>query len=349
MAKNTALPLARYSVLDLTRARAGPTCVRQLVDWGARAIKIEMPGGRSGDGMGGNRHGFDFQNLHRNKQAMTLNLREPEGVAIFKRLAKDVDVVVENYRPDVKRRLGIDYESLRAINPRLIYGSISGFGQSGPYRDRPGVDQIAQGMGGRPGAGLRPSRRADPAGHRRRRTDALLQAARAIGDPSRREHRRRGAGDDQRGDLMAEEIVMPRLSDSMEEGTVLKWMKAVGDEVALGDELVEIETDKANMVFEADAAGTLIEIVADEGDTLPIGEVIARVGEAGEAPSGSADGDEAAASGDGGEAPSGSPRSAADSPPEPPADSAEPEAPADEASGSPTPPPPRLEGMGMGG
>jgi len=148
MAENTALPLARYTVLDLTRARAGPTCVRQLVDWGARAIKIEMPGGRSGDGMGGNRHGFDFQNLHRGKQALTLNLREPEGVAVFKRLAREADVVVENYRPDVKRRLGIDYESLRPLNPRLIYGSISGFGQSGPYRDRPGVDQIAQGMGG---------------------------------------------------------------------------------------------------------------------------------------------------------------------------------------------------------
>ncbi len=141
-------PLARFKVLDLTRARAGPTCVRQLVDWGAQAIKIEMPGGRTGDGMGGNRHGFDFQNLHRNKKAMTLNLREPEGVAIFKRLVQDADIVVENYRPDVKRRLGIDYESLRPINPRLIYGSISGFGQSGPYRDRPGVDQIAQGMGG---------------------------------------------------------------------------------------------------------------------------------------------------------------------------------------------------------
>jgi len=141
------LPLSRFTVLDLTRARAGPTCVRQLVDWGARAIKIEMPGGRGGDGMGGNRQGFDFQNLHRNKQAMTLNLREPDGVAIFKRLARDADVVVENYRPDVKRRLGIDYESLRQLNPRLIYGSISGFGQSGPYRDRPGVDQIAQGMG----------------------------------------------------------------------------------------------------------------------------------------------------------------------------------------------------------
>jgi crotonobetainyl-CoA:carnitine CoA-transferase CaiB-like acyl-CoA transferase len=142
------LPLARFNVLDLTRARAGPTCVRQLVDWGARAIKIEMPGGRTGDGMGGNRHGFDFQNLHRNKRSITLNLRDPDGVAIFKKLAKDADVVVENYRPDVKRRLGIDYEDLRPINPRLIYGSISGFGQSGPYRDRPGVDQIAQGMGG---------------------------------------------------------------------------------------------------------------------------------------------------------------------------------------------------------
>jgi len=148
MAKNTALPLARFNVLDLTRARAGPTCVRQLVDWGAQAIKIEMPGGRTGDGMGGARHGFDFQNLHRNKRGMTLNLQDPEGVKIFKQLARETDIVVENYRPGVKKRLGIDYESLRQINPRLIYGSISGFGQSGPYRDRPGVDQIAQGMGG---------------------------------------------------------------------------------------------------------------------------------------------------------------------------------------------------------
>jgi crotonobetainyl-CoA:carnitine CoA-transferase CaiB-like acyl-CoA transferase len=148
MADNSALPLAKYTVLDLTRARAGPTCVRQLVDWGARAIKIEMPGGRTGDGMGGNRHGFDFQNLHRNKEAITLNLREPDGVAVFKKLVAKADIVVENYRPDVKRRLGIDYEQLKPINPRLIYGSISGFGQSGPYRDRPGVDQIAQGMGG---------------------------------------------------------------------------------------------------------------------------------------------------------------------------------------------------------
>ena len=148
MANNASLPLARFKVLDLTRARAGPTCVRQLVDWGAQAIKIEMPGGRDGDGMGGNRHGFDFQNLHRNKKSITLNLRDPEAVTIFKRLAQDADIVVENYRPGVKKRLGIDYESLRPINPRIIYGSISGFGQSGPYRDRPGVDQIAQGMGG---------------------------------------------------------------------------------------------------------------------------------------------------------------------------------------------------------
>ena len=148
MAPNGTFPLSRIKVLDLTRARAGPTCVRQLVDWGAQAIKIEMPGGRTGDGMGGNRNGFDFQNLHRNKKSITLNLRAPEGVEIFKRLAKDADVIVENYRPGVKKRLGIDYEAIRAINPRIIYGSISGFGQSGPYRDRPGVDQIAQGMGG---------------------------------------------------------------------------------------------------------------------------------------------------------------------------------------------------------
>ncbi len=148
MTGNGSFPLSRFKVLDLTRARAGPTCVRQLVDWGAQAIKIEMPGGRAGDGMGGNRHGFDFQNLHRNKKSITLNLKHPEAVEIFYRLVKDSDVVVENYRPGVKKRLGIDYEKLQEINPRLIYGSISGFGQEGPYRDRPGVDQIAQGLGG---------------------------------------------------------------------------------------------------------------------------------------------------------------------------------------------------------
>jgi formyl-CoA transferase len=148
MTGNGQFPLSRYKILDLTRARAGPTCVRQLVDWGAQAIKIEMPGGRAGDGMGGNRHGFDFQNLHRNKRSMTLNFKHPKAIEIFKTLVQDADVVVENYRPDVKFRLGIDYDTLRQINPRLVYGSISGFGQEGPYRNRPGVDQIAQGMGG---------------------------------------------------------------------------------------------------------------------------------------------------------------------------------------------------------
>jgi len=140
--------LARFKVLDLTRVRAGPTCVRQLADWGADVIKIEMPDGVEGGDMGGPRHGPDFQNLHRNKRSMTLNLKEPDGVEIFRTLVKRVDVVVENYRPDVKFRLGIDYESLKSLNPRLVYGSISGFGQDGPYRENPGFDQIAQGMGG---------------------------------------------------------------------------------------------------------------------------------------------------------------------------------------------------------
>jgi crotonobetainyl-CoA:carnitine CoA-transferase CaiB-like acyl-CoA transferase len=139
-------PLARFKVLDLSRVRAGPTAVRQLADWGAQVIKVESPEGDAG--MGGERHGPDFQNLHRNKRSMTLNLKSPEGVAILRRLVRDADVLVENYRPDVKFRLGIDYATLRPINPRLVYASISGFGQDGPYRERPGFDQIAQGMGG---------------------------------------------------------------------------------------------------------------------------------------------------------------------------------------------------------
>jgi crotonobetainyl-CoA:carnitine CoA-transferase CaiB-like acyl-CoA transferase len=138
--------LARFKVLDLTRVRAGPTCVRQLADWGADVIKIEMP--EDEGGMGGPRDGPDFQNLHRNKRSMTLDLKNPKGVDIFRDLVKRADVVVENFRPDVKFRLGIDYESLKPINKRLVYASISGFGQDGPYRERPGFDQIAQGMGG---------------------------------------------------------------------------------------------------------------------------------------------------------------------------------------------------------
>ena len=139
-------PLARFKVIDLTRVRAGPTAVRQLADWGADVIKIEAPEGDSG--LGGERHGPDFQNLHRNKRSLTLNLKAPEGVAILHRLVARSDVVVENYRPDVKFRLGVDYESLKTLNKRIVYASISGFGQDGPYRERPGFDQIAQGMGG---------------------------------------------------------------------------------------------------------------------------------------------------------------------------------------------------------
>jgi len=141
--------LSRFTVLDLTRVRSGPTCVRQLADWGANVIKIESPPQlESGEPPGGPRDGPDFQNLHRNKRSITLNLKSPEGLAVFKRLAKKADVVVENFRPDVKKRLGIDYKDLRKINPKIVYGSISGFGQDGPYATRPGFDQIAQGMGG---------------------------------------------------------------------------------------------------------------------------------------------------------------------------------------------------------
>lgn len=141
--------LSRFRVLDLSRVRAGPTCVKQLADFGADVIKIESPPGiDANEGMGGPRNGPDFQNLHRNKRAITLNLKLPEGRNVFARLAKNADVVVENYRPDVKFRLGIDYESLKAINRRIVLASISGFGQDGPYRERPGFDQVAQGMSG---------------------------------------------------------------------------------------------------------------------------------------------------------------------------------------------------------
>jgi crotonobetainyl-CoA:carnitine CoA-transferase CaiB-like acyl-CoA transferase len=139
--------LARFTVLDLTRVRSGPTCVRQLADWGANVIKIETPPGVE-EPMGGPREGGDFQNLHRNKRSMTLNLKKPEGIAALKRMVKKADVLVENFRPDVKKRLGIDYKTLSRINPKLVYASISGFGQDGPYANRPGFDQIAQGMGG---------------------------------------------------------------------------------------------------------------------------------------------------------------------------------------------------------
>jgi crotonobetainyl-CoA:carnitine CoA-transferase CaiB-like acyl-CoA transferase len=153
------LPLNGFFVIDLTAHRAGPTAVRQLADWGAEVIKIEPPGEQV-DATGSRRDGPDFQNLHRNKRSMTLNLKSKEGLDIFFQLARRADVIVENYKSDVKHRLGIDYEAVKKINPRVVYGSISGFGQDGPYAGRAGVDQIAQGMGGlmsitgHPGQGL---------------------------------------------------------------------------------------------------------------------------------------------------------------------------------------------------
>jgi crotonobetainyl-CoA:carnitine CoA-transferase CaiB-like acyl-CoA transferase len=141
--------LDHIRVLDLTRVRSGPTCVRQLADWGADAIKIEMPAALEADGaLGAGRATADFQNLHRNKRSLTLNLKEAEGLRVFMRLVQTADVVVENFRPDVKERLGIGYEALSTVNPRIILASISGFGQDGPYARRPGFDQIAQGLGG---------------------------------------------------------------------------------------------------------------------------------------------------------------------------------------------------------
>jgi len=140
--------LSRFTVLDLTRVRAGPTCVRQLADWGANVIKIDALLEDSSEQLGGPRQGSDFQNLHRNKRAMALNLKKPEGLAVFRRMVEKADVIIENFRPDVKGKLGVDYERVRRINPRIVYCSISGFGQDGPYHKRPGFDQIAQGMGG---------------------------------------------------------------------------------------------------------------------------------------------------------------------------------------------------------
>ena len=145
---STNLPLSNYTVLDLTLARAGPTAVRLLADWGANVIRIEPPPTTSGGDVTGGRHGPDSQNLHRNKRGITINLKSEEGRSLFMRLAKKADVIVENFRMEVKYRLGVDYESVRQVNPAIIYASISGFGQEGPYSKRPGVDQIVQGTSG---------------------------------------------------------------------------------------------------------------------------------------------------------------------------------------------------------
>lgn len=142
------LPLSKYTVLDLTLARAGPTAVRLLADWGANVIRIEPPATARGGDVTGGRHGPDSQNLHRNKRGITINLKSDEGRDLFMRLAKKADVIVENFRMQVKYRLGVDYESVRQVNPSIIYASISGFGQEGPYSKRPGVDQVVQGTSG---------------------------------------------------------------------------------------------------------------------------------------------------------------------------------------------------------
>jgi crotonobetainyl-CoA:carnitine CoA-transferase CaiB-like acyl-CoA transferase len=142
------MPLSKYTVLDLTIARAGPTAVRLLADWGAKVIRIDTPPRQSSGSMTGVRRGADEQNLHRNKRSLCIDLKHPQGAALLRHLVTQADVVVENFRADVKTRLGLDYEQLKAINPRIILASISGFGQDGPYRDRPGVDQIVQGLSG---------------------------------------------------------------------------------------------------------------------------------------------------------------------------------------------------------
>ena len=140
--------LQRFRVIDLTQVRSGPTCIRQLSDWGADVIQVQMPEHMRGDDTLGGQDGSDYQYTHRNKRSVTLNLKEPEGIAALKKLIATADVVVENFRPDVKFRLGIDYDTLAQTNPRLVYASISGYGQTGPLAGRPGFDQIAQGMSG---------------------------------------------------------------------------------------------------------------------------------------------------------------------------------------------------------
>jgi crotonobetainyl-CoA:carnitine CoA-transferase CaiB-like acyl-CoA transferase len=149
MPTDTALDGIR--VIDLTQVMAGPYCCMLLGDMGADVIKVEPPGGEASRDMA-----FElapgvsgpFLAVNRNRRGITLDLKRPEAVVVLKRLAATADVLVENYRPGVARRLGVDYQTLRAINPRLVYCSISGFGQTGPYSDRGGYDLIAQGMSG---------------------------------------------------------------------------------------------------------------------------------------------------------------------------------------------------------
>jgi crotonobetainyl-CoA:carnitine CoA-transferase CaiB-like acyl-CoA transferase len=142
--------LKNLKVIDLSRVRAGPNCVRILTDFGADVIRVEPPVGVDPNEamFAANRVGGDFQNINRNKRSMTLNLKKAGSLDILMKLVKEADIVIENWRPDVKNKLGLDYESLAAVNPRIILASISGYGQDGPYAKRPGFDQIMQGMGG---------------------------------------------------------------------------------------------------------------------------------------------------------------------------------------------------------
>jgi crotonobetainyl-CoA:carnitine CoA-transferase CaiB-like acyl-CoA transferase len=129
-------------VIDLSVARAGPQCVRQLADWGADVVRIEPPADPAGI------QGSDYRNLHRNKRSVAMNLKDPGAHDVLLQLVDRADVLVENMRPGVKTKLGFDWPTVHARNPRLVMGSISGFGQEGPYAERGGVDQVAQGMGG---------------------------------------------------------------------------------------------------------------------------------------------------------------------------------------------------------
>lgn len=147
-ASSPSLLLSHCTVLDFTIARAGPVAVRLLSDWGANVIRVEPPPPRDRGSVTGRRRGSDEQNMHRNKRSLCVDLKSERGGEVLARLVKKCDVVVENFRADVKQRLGLEYEQLKALNPGIILASISGFGQDGPYRDRPGVDQIMQGMSG---------------------------------------------------------------------------------------------------------------------------------------------------------------------------------------------------------
>lgn len=146
MVEASPLPLADVTVLDLTIARAGPTAVRQLADWGADVIRVESPVASFESDEGTTSP--DYLNIHRNKRSIVIDLTTADGKALLHRMARSADVLVENMRPAVKAKLGFDWETLAALNPRLVLGSISGFGQTGPYAQRGGVDQIAQGMSG---------------------------------------------------------------------------------------------------------------------------------------------------------------------------------------------------------